>query len=94
MGTGMMLYDTAEISKRLCKSLASFKENVQQKYFMGTAYIPATLYKYFKQKKSWGILNFIFGFISVIDIPETDFGDFRSDFLGEYEAICKTVLSR
>jgi hypothetical protein len=23
----------------------------------------------------------------------TDFGDFRSDYLGEYEAICETVLA-
>jgi hypothetical protein len=44
-------------------------------------------------KKSYGILNFIFGFSSVIDTAETDFGDFRSDYLGEYEAICETVLA-
>jgi hypothetical protein len=28
-------YDTAETKKRLCESLASFKENIQQNYFMG-----------------------------------------------------------
>jgi hypothetical protein len=26
-------------------------------------------------------------------IQETDFGDLRSDYLGEYDAICKTVLA-
>jgi hypothetical protein len=44
---------------------------------------------YFKQKKSYGILNFIYGF----GTAETDFGDYRSDYLGEYEAICETVLA-
>jgi hypothetical protein len=44
-------------------------------------------------KKSYGFLNFIFGFSGVIDTGETDFGDFRSDYLGEYEAICETVLA-
>jgi hypothetical protein len=27
-------------------------------------------------------------------IAETDFDDFRSDYLGEYEAICDTALAR
>jgi hypothetical protein len=40
-----------------------------------------------------GILNFIFGFSDVIDTAETDFRDFRRDYLGEYEAICETVLA-
>jgi hypothetical protein len=44
-------------------------------------------------KKSYGILNFIFGFSGVIDTAETDFGDFRSDYLSENEAICETVLA-
>jgi hypothetical protein len=48
-------------------------------------------------KKSYGILNFIFGFkigfSGVNDTAETDFGVFRSDYLGEYEAICETVLA-
>jgi hypothetical protein len=48
---------------------------------------------YFKQKKSYGILNFIFGFSGVNDTAETDFGDFRNDYLGEYDAICETVLA-
>jgi hypothetical protein len=32
-------------------------------------------------------------FSGVNDTAETDFGDFRSDYLGEYEAICETVLA-
>jgi hypothetical protein len=32
-------------------------------------------------------------FSGVNDTAETDFGDCRSDFLGEYDAICKTVLA-
>jgi hypothetical protein len=28
------------------------------------------------------------------DTTEIDFRDFRSDYLGEYEAICETVLAR
>jgi hypothetical protein len=51
-------------------------------------YIPIR-FNFFKQK-SYGILNFIFGFSGVIDTAETDFGDFRSDYLGEYEAVCET----
>jgi hypothetical protein len=49
--------------------------------------------KYFKQK-SWGILNFIFGFRGVFDTAETDFRDFQSDYLGKYKAICEMVLAR
>jgi hypothetical protein len=45
-----------------------------------------------KQKKLGGCLDQIFGFSGVDDTAETDFGDFRSDYLGEYDAICKTVL--
>jgi hypothetical protein len=30
-------------------------------------------------------------FRGVNDTAETDFGDFRRDYLGEYDAICKTV---
>jgi hypothetical protein len=51
------------------------------------------LYKYLKQKKVGGYLALIFGFSSVNDTAETVFGDFRSDYLGEYDAICKTVLA-
>jgi hypothetical protein len=44
-------------------------------------------------KKSWGILDFIFSFIGFIDLAETDFDDFPSDYLVEYEAICETALA-
>jgi hypothetical protein len=33
-------------------------------------------------------------FFFVIDTAETEFRDVRSDYLGEYEAICETVLAR
>jgi hypothetical protein len=36
-------------------------------------------------------LDILFDFSGVIVPAETDFGDFRSDYLGEYEAICETV---
>jgi hypothetical protein len=48
-------------------------------------------YKYLKQKKGGGCLDLIFGFSGVNDSVETDIGDFRSDYLGEYDAILKTV---
>jgi hypothetical protein len=51
------------------------------------------LYKYLKQKKVGCCLDLIFGFSGVNDTTETDIGDFRSDYLGEYDAICKTVLA-
>jgi hypothetical protein len=54
---------------------------------MSMANIPI-LYKYLKQKKVGGCLELIF-----IDTAETDFGDFRSDYLGEYDSICKTILA-
>jgi hypothetical protein len=44
-------------------------------------------------KVRWGILDFLFGLRGVIDPAETDFDDFRSDYLGEYDAICETVLA-
>jgi hypothetical protein len=31
--------------------------------------------------------------ISTTNTAETGFGGFRSDYLGEYEAICETVLA-
>jgi hypothetical protein len=34
-------------------------------------------------------VDFIFGFSGVID----DFDDFRSDYLGEYKAICEAVVA-
>jgi hypothetical protein len=34
-----------------------------------------------------------FAFSGVTDPAETDFDDFRSYFLGEYEAICETVFA-
>jgi hypothetical protein len=36
----------------------------------------------------------MFGFSSVIDTAETDFRDFRSNYLGEYKDICERVLAR
>jgi hypothetical protein len=51
------------------------------------------LYKYLKQKKVGGCLDLIIDFSGVNDTAETDFGDFRSDYLGEFDAICKTVLA-
>jgi hypothetical protein len=51
------------------------------------------LYKYLKQKIVGGCLDLIFGLSGVNDTAETDFGDCRSDYLGEYDAICKTVLA-
>jgi hypothetical protein len=41
-------------------------------------------------KKSWGILHFIFSFSGVIDPAETDFDNFWSDYLGK----CETALAR
>jgi hypothetical protein len=46
-----------------------------------------------KPKKVGGCLDLIFGFSGVNDTAETDFGDVRSDYLGEYDAICKTGLA-
>jgi hypothetical protein len=37
--------------------------------------------------------DLIFGFSGVIGTAESDFDDFRSEYLGEYEAICETVLA-
>jgi hypothetical protein len=51
------------------------------------------LYKYLKQKKVGGCQDLIFDFSGVNDTAETDFDNFRSDSLGEYDAICKTVLA-
>jgi hypothetical protein len=51
------------------------------------------LYEYLKEKKVSGCLNLIFGFSGVSDTAETDFGDFQSDYLGEYDAIFQKVLA-
>jgi hypothetical protein len=71
-------------------SFSSFKEKIQQKYFNGK--YPHTI-QVLEAEKVGGCLDLIFGFSVVDYTPETDFGDFRSDYLGEYDAICKTVLA-
>jgi hypothetical protein len=63
------------------------KGKIRQKYF--NVKYPHNI-KYLKQKKVGGCKDLLFGFSGVID---TDFGDFRRDYLGEYDAICKTVLA-
>jgi hypothetical protein len=65
---------------------SSINGKIQQKYFNGK-YLHTTVYKYLKQNKVGGCLDHIFGFSGVNDTAETDFGDFRSDYLGEYDAI-------
>jgi hypothetical protein len=40
--------------------------------------------------KKFGNSRLHFGFSGLIDPAVTDFDDFRSDYLGEYEAICET----
>jgi hypothetical protein len=41
------------------------------------------------RKRSWEIVDFIFGFRDVTDPAETDL---RIDFIGEYDAKCETTL--
>jgi hypothetical protein len=53
---------------------------------------PLKLWRW-QSENSGGCLDLIFGFSGVNDTAETDFGDFRGDYLGEYDAICKTVLA-
>jgi hypothetical protein len=74
----------------LTSPFSSFEGKIQKNISM--ANIPI-LYTYLKQKKVWGCLHLIFGFSGVNDTAETDFGDFLSDYLGEYDSICKTVLA-
>jgi hypothetical protein len=68
---------------------SSLKGKIQQKYFNGK--YPHTI-QVIEAKKVGGCQDLIFGF-SVNDTAEIDFGDFRSDYLGEYDAIFKTVLA-
>jgi hypothetical protein len=39
-------------------------------------------------KTSWGVLDFIVGFSTVLEPAETNFGDFPSEYLDKYKAIC------
>jgi hypothetical protein len=71
-------------------SFSSGKGTIQQKYFIDK--YPHTI-KVLEAEKSWGLGNLIFGFSGVNDTAETNFGDFRRYYLGEYDAICKTVLA-
>jgi hypothetical protein len=67
------------------------KGNIPKNYFIGKypLYHILTL-----KKKSWGILDFIFGFSGAIDFAKTDIDDFRSYYLGKYQAICEAALAR
>jgi hypothetical protein len=71
--------------------LNAFQGNINKKYFKGK--YPHTIPSLYR-RRSWGILDFIFGFRGVIDPKETDFGDFRIDFLGEYDTKCERALDR
>jgi hypothetical protein len=72
------------------RPFSSFEGKIQQKYFNDK--YPHTI-QVLEAQKSWGCLDLIFDFRGVNYTAETDFGDFQSDYLGEYDAICKTVLS-
>jgi hypothetical protein len=55
-------------------------------------YIPK--YTNIEHKKVGGCLDLIFGFSGNFDIAEIDFDENASEYLGEYETICETVLAR
>jgi hypothetical protein len=68
------------------RPFSSFKGKSSKNILM--ANIPKLFkYRYLKQKKVGGCLDIIFGFSGVNETAETDFGDFRSDYLGEYDAM-------
>jgi hypothetical protein len=67
---------------------SSFKGKIPQKYFNGKY---SHTIQVLEAEKSWSCLDLIFGFSGVNDTAETDFGEFRSDYLGENDALCKTV---
>jgi hypothetical protein len=69
---------------------SSFNRKIQQKYFSGK--YPHTI-QVLEAEKVGGCLDLIFSFSGVNDTAVTDFGNFRSDYLGEYDAVCKTVLA-
>jgi hypothetical protein len=69
---------------------SSFKGKIQQKYFNGK--YPHTT-QVLETEKIGGCLELIFDFSGVNDTAETDFCDFRSDYLGENDAKYKTVLA-
>jgi hypothetical protein len=56
---------------------SSVKGKIQQKYFNGK--YPHTI-QVLEAETSWGL-------------PRPHFGDFRSDYLGEGDVICKMVLA-
>jgi hypothetical protein len=69
---------------------SSFKGKIQQKYVNGK--YPHTILV-IEAEKIGGCLDLIFGFRGVNGTAETDFGDFQSHYLGEYDAMCKTGLA-
>jgi hypothetical protein len=76
--------DTAEINVTPLETqtdftspFSSFKGKIQQKYFNGK--YPHTI-QVLKAEISWGL-------------HRPHFGDFRSDYLGQYDAMCKTALA-
>jgi hypothetical protein len=69
---------------------SSFKGKIQQKYFNGK--YPHTI-QVLEAEIVGGCLDLIFGFSGVNDTTETNFADFRRDYLGKYDDICKTGLA-
>jgi hypothetical protein len=47
-----------------------------------------------KETKIVGSLDLIFDLLGVMDTAETEFADFRSKYLGEFEATFETALTR
>jgi hypothetical protein len=85
------LNDPAEISNRRFEPITFFKREYPAKLY----HREISPYHILNLNKKGGeIRHFIFGFSALNDPAETDFDDFRSDYLGEYDDICETALAR
>jgi hypothetical protein len=77
---------------RIREALAAFKGNFYKKY-IGKLYYPIAIT--ITQKILYrGYLRIVFGMSGVIDTAQAKIGDFKVEYLREFQAICKKTLNR
>jgi hypothetical protein len=74
---------------RIQEALAAFKGNIYKKLHRQIV-LPSS---YNNHKKYMGYLRIVFGLGGVIDTAKAKIGDFKVEYLREFQAICKKTLT-
>jgi hypothetical protein len=75
----------------LVPGILNSRGNINKKNYIGKLYYPITITI---TKKYMGYLRIVFSTSGVIDTAGVKFGDFKVEYLREFEAICEKALTR